>query len=240
MSFSQRLKEARLAKGYTQQEVADQIGVAKSTYSGYENGFREPDVPKIKKLINVLDCPSSFLLEDGKEQGNKKRPELTADERQLISSYQMLDDHGRKVVINLLQEEVSRILDQEKQLEIIEVIVYDFPAAAGIPLFVEDDSYERIGFPADQVPKGTDFGIRILGDSMEPTIKDRDIVFVRKTIELYNDKIGIFMLDSDAVCKRYTKDKQGIVLYSDNTNYPDVIVKDYQCFSIIGKVLNYK
>ena len=43
MSFSQRLKEARLAKGYTQQEVADQIGVAKSTYSGYENGFREPD-----------------------------------------------------------------------------------------------------------------------------------------------------------------------------------------------------
>ena len=47
--FNENLKKARLERGYSQKEVAENIGVAKSTYSLYESGNREPNVETIKK-----------------------------------------------------------------------------------------------------------------------------------------------------------------------------------------------
>jgi SOS-response transcriptional repressor LexA len=241
MSFHQRLKEARLAKGLTQQDVANQVGIAKSTYSGYESGFREPDVLKIKKLINVLGCTSSYLLGDIEKQEQKEAYSLTPEEKHFIDSLRLMDKHGRKVVTDLLQEEVNRIQSSEPAPEPdVDIIVYNFPAAAGIHLYAEDDSYERITFPASQVPRGADFGIRISGDSMAPTIPAGTIVFVHKTGELRGGEIGIFMVDDEAACKRFSMDQRGFVLLSDNPDYPEIIIKDYQRFAIIGKVLGYK
>ena len=48
-NFNDNLKEARLRSGLSQKEVAENIGVAKSTYSLYESGNREPNVNTIKK-----------------------------------------------------------------------------------------------------------------------------------------------------------------------------------------------
>ncbi len=60
--FYENLKKARKAAGLSQIAVADQLGVAKSTYSLYESGKREPDVPKIKKLAQILGVSSDVLL----------------------------------------------------------------------------------------------------------------------------------------------------------------------------------
>lgn len=60
--FNENLKEARKAAGLSQIAVAEQLGVAKSTYSLYESGKREPDVPKIKKLAEILGVSSDMLL----------------------------------------------------------------------------------------------------------------------------------------------------------------------------------
>lgn len=46
----------------TQKEVADSIGVAKSTYSLYESGSREPNVQTIKKIADVLSVSADDLL----------------------------------------------------------------------------------------------------------------------------------------------------------------------------------
>lgn len=63
--FIDNLKAARIAANKTQKDVADAIGVAKSTYSQYETGKREPGIIGIKKIAKYLESP---LL------GTKKRP----------------------------------------------------------------------------------------------------------------------------------------------------------------------
>lgn len=60
--FSENLKIAREKKNMTQKEVADIIGVAKSTYSLYESGNREPNVQTIKKIADVLNVSADTLL----------------------------------------------------------------------------------------------------------------------------------------------------------------------------------
>ena len=48
MSLNDRIKEARLRNGMTQEQLADKIGVAKSTLTGYEKGNREPNIPTLE------------------------------------------------------------------------------------------------------------------------------------------------------------------------------------------------
>ena len=61
-NFNENLKNARLKKGLSQKDVAEKIWVAKSTYSLYESGSREPNVQTIKKISDVLDVSADDLL----------------------------------------------------------------------------------------------------------------------------------------------------------------------------------
>ena len=92
--FKENLRQARLAKGMTQGEVADLIGVAKSTYSLYETGKREPDVLKIKKISKVLEVPADALI------GTDDETEiwLTPDDHILLLNYKVLNAEGRRKV----------------------------------------------------------------------------------------------------------------------------------------------
>lgn len=65
MSFPEQLRQARVAKGFTQQQVADSLGVTNSTYCGYETGKRQPNIEKIRLLVNILEVSSDTLLETG-------------------------------------------------------------------------------------------------------------------------------------------------------------------------------
>lgn len=46
----------------TQQQIADMMGIDKSTYCGYETGKRQPDVRKIKQLSETLNVSVDELL----------------------------------------------------------------------------------------------------------------------------------------------------------------------------------
>ena len=105
MAFADRLKEARLQKGYTQEQIALKVGVAKSTYTGYEKGIREPNVNTIGKLMEELNVDANFLWQD-----ETTFPfELTYDEMEnLVKKYRDLDDHGKEMVDFTLQKEWER------------------------------------------------------------------------------------------------------------------------------------
>lgn len=87
MSFAEQLKQARLAQGLTQQQVADLMGITNSTYCGYETGKRQPDVAKIKQLANILQTSGDTLLETGfrpRSEDILKTSALSGVKRRLI------------------------------------------------------------------------------------------------------------------------------------------------------------
>lgn len=90
--FSENLKTVREQKKLTQKDVAENIGVAKSTYSLYESGNREPNVQTIRKIADFLNTSADLLLGlDGEEphtiaahfDGN----EYTEDELEEIKNF---------------------------------------------------------------------------------------------------------------------------------------------------------
>ena len=62
VKFSERLKEMRLAKGWTRIQLAEQLGVSLRSISYWETGQRECDFSTLLKLAKLLDCTTDYLL----------------------------------------------------------------------------------------------------------------------------------------------------------------------------------
>jgi transcriptional regulator with XRE-family HTH domain len=60
--FHEILKEARINAGLTQSQLAEKIGVAKSTYCNWELGTREPNILKIKALAKLFGVSVDYLV----------------------------------------------------------------------------------------------------------------------------------------------------------------------------------
>lgn len=155
----------------------------------------------------------------------------------ILDKYRMVEQPTQRAVCAVLG--IPHVAPEEMEEPFVEtksMLVYSFPAAAGIPLYVEDD-FEHVDVPADEVPRGTDFGIRIRGDSMMPTIEDGSIAWVHKQQDLQNGQIGIFMLHDESVCKRFYRDENTLRLESDNKAYQPIILSDFETFGIVGRVI---
>lgn len=67
-SFKDMLKYLRARENLSQSELANKLGVAKSTISMYEVGKREPDFETLEEIADLFNVDMNFLLgKDGSE-----------------------------------------------------------------------------------------------------------------------------------------------------------------------------
>lgn len=57
-----RLTALRKQKKWSLQDVADQLGIAKSTYAGYESGYRRPSLEAMKLMADLFDTSIDYLI----------------------------------------------------------------------------------------------------------------------------------------------------------------------------------
>lgn len=69
MNFGYRLKELRLSKNLTQQELGNIVHVSKVSISGYERGERSPDRDTLTALADYFEVSTDYLL--GRENNNQ-------------------------------------------------------------------------------------------------------------------------------------------------------------------------
>lgn len=108
MAFKDRLKEARLKNNLAQNELASRLGISPTTYNGYEAGRREPNFATLAKLINILHIDANFLLQDEFEYIDDIS--ILPDEYLILNKYRNLDEHGKRVVDLVLDEEFRHII----------------------------------------------------------------------------------------------------------------------------------
>lgn len=118
--------------------------------------------------------------------------------------------------------------------------------AAGIPIEAVEDIVDYEEIDAALAATGDFFGLRIKGSSMEPRIREGDVVIVRKQDDADTGDTAVVMVNGDsATVKRIKKEPDGsLVLIPNNPAY------DAQHFSpaeiedkpvhIIGKVVELR
>lgn len=228
MEFGQRLKNLRLERGFTQQDLASSIGVSVVAIRNWERGARKPALDGIVALGQTLKVSADVLL--GLSISNQPNCSLVLSpaEKKLLTNYQSLDSHGKKAVETICLLEKERVDAATKKLapKVINfeaaksrerfIPRYTTPSAAGFNVPLDGADFEML-LVDDGVPSDADYAVDIQGNSMYPYIHDGDMVYVKKDEELSIGDVGIFCVDGAMYCKQYFLDDEGnLILVSAN------------------------
>ncbi len=78
--LGERLKELRKRRNLRQLDIAEMLGVSRTTYTQYEIGLTEPDIDTIKKLAQFFGVSTDVLL--GNQE--KHKDDISVDPDTLI------------------------------------------------------------------------------------------------------------------------------------------------------------
>lgn len=222
-SLGETLTRLRRGSGLTQARVAELLcsrglDIRPAGVSKWEKGQTMPNAEQFLALCDIYsvqDVMSEFTGSGGLLAG------LNAEGRALVYGYarvlKLCGLYGE-------QKRSSRTLP-----------LYSLAASAGTGQFLDDESSEPID--AEAAPEGADFAVRIAGDSMEPEIPDGCTVWVRRRETLEDGRVGIFVRDGEAFCKRLQRDENGAYLASVNPKYAPIRLGGDSSVAVCGEVV---
>lgn len=143
--IGERIKKARKRAGFTQEALAEKLGIAYPTLNKYEKSHRTPDSALLSRMVTILDCDAGWLLTgegsvDSHDMGIDKQiasesiaeyeasmPRLAALIEKLVSIYNDgdLDEKSRMMgtiealhdEIQKKKEEVGKVGEAEKKID---------------------------------------------------------------------------------------------------------------------------
>ena len=99
MSFSSRLRQAREQAGFTQQDLAEKLGITKSAVGNYENGVSSPKWDVLLRIFDVLQVEPNFLYQDSFSSELSGAVQLTPRQSALLSSFDQLNEEGQTILM---------------------------------------------------------------------------------------------------------------------------------------------
>lgn len=110
MIFYEKLKELRKAKGWTQSELANKIGVQREQVSAYERGKYLPTTECVLKIANLFEVSIDYLL---REDEGKQIVQRVIRDKELFQQIEELDslaeEKERKQVKDLIDTVLWKI-----------------------------------------------------------------------------------------------------------------------------------
>lgn len=248
MTFGERLGELAEENGFTtRKQLADRLGIPSTTLRNYEKGSREPGHSFLKQVSQLFNVSVDYLLGLTDEKETLKNFRVNKAEQALIEYYRDIDDFGKETIQYAIKRELQRTeliksqKDRIAELEATPIVVekqnnsvlrmYTYlhkVACAGNGFYFDDIPTDSIEAPYQE---GADFIIGVSGDSMEPTFKDGDLVYVQKQQTVEIGDIGVFFYNNECFIKE--AGEGGLI--SHNKKYK--IIPGSERIQCIGKVL---
>jgi len=230
MRYSETLARLRKERGLTQTEVAEYLNThsdkkyGKANISSWEKGAALPPIHQFLLLCELYGAQDIQATFRGAEHEYRGQPKLNALGKSRVEEY------IATLLLNPLFVESRDEEDREVVLRTIKL--FDIPVAAGSGEFLDSDAYEDLEID-DTVPKDADFAVRVSGDSMTPRFTHGQVVFIREQQTLDVGEIGIFSHNGDAYIKKLGQGE----LISLNPRYLAIQISESDVLHIFGKVV---
>lgn len=100
MSFGDRLRDLRVEKNMTQEDLSKKLNVSRATVGRYETNERFPDKDILKKIADIFDVSLDFLLgrTDNRSSFSKKQISLNKNNYN-YNSYRELEDKIKEILL---------------------------------------------------------------------------------------------------------------------------------------------
>ncbi|MDR2832311.1 MAG: LexA family transcriptional regulator [Streptococcaceae bacterium] len=256
------IKQRRLELGLTLEQVGEVVGVRKSTVQKWESGMIENmKRDKIALLSKALEISPLIIMQEA------FLPEL--DYNQFESIQKMMLQMDKSIQREVYRYVEKKLHEQNQKLKKSEfnndyftsqeqvaisyhilnipskiVVNIDGTLLAGELCMNQEKKHIQTAM-VEYVPPIFDFAFEVRGNSMFPTFHDNEIVFVKKTSDIYNGMIAAIEINGKTFLKKlYIKaNKIRLVSFNPqideigNRKFPDFFIEESDNFRVIGKVL---
>lgn len=168
--------------------------------------------------------------------------------KEIVSIYEKLDQTRQEKVLNFASDQLA---EQEQENTVSSIFskkeddneyITDYVqglVAAGRGVFQNDNLYMEVKLKAEDVPEEYDTIAKVAGDSMEPLIKDNDLLFIKVTSQIEPNEIGVFQVNNKNFVKKLKRDYDGRwYLQSLNDKYEEIYLSENDDIRTIGEVVD--
>jgi phage repressor protein C with HTH and peptisase S24 domain len=245
--FSANLNSILSDRNCKQAELSRATGIPPSTLTGYVKGTSLPIPGNVQKIADFFGVPKSVLdprfitnnsmVDDSSSPTSpiqtiydqlhqpRQAKVLTYAERQLKEQRNEEETKGNEVSENIIK------MDDYRETSVLSVTGV---VSAGSGSMQDDDLDMEVSFYEDEIPDDYDAIAYVVGNSMEPKIKNGDYLFIKNTQQVDYNTIGIFQVDGANYVKKL---RQGY-LESLNPDYADIRLDENNDIRTIGEVMS--
>lgn len=121
--LGKKIKELRTKAKFTQSELADLLGVTKSSIASYENDSRQPSFPVLIKIAQIFNVSTDYLLLNKSEKSisieslNEEQTEII---KSLIKTFTESNDREynlKKILLNESNLPIDSFYNAKKPLK---------------------------------------------------------------------------------------------------------------------------
>lgn len=251
--FSANLNSILSDRNCKQAELSRATGIPPSTLTGYVKGTSLPIPGNVQKIADFFGVPKSTLDPRFATAnpvvysivGESNTPNYSTSSIQTIfdelkpprqakvltyAERQLKEQNEEKTKINEVSENIIR-LDDYRETSVLSVTGV---VSAGSGSMQDDDLDMEVSFYEDEIPDDYDAIAYVVGNSMEPKIKNGDYLFIKNTPQVDYNTIGIFQVDGANYVKKL---RQGY-LESLNPDYADIRLDENNDIRTIGEVVS--
>ncbi|HEU6961684.1 TPA: helix-turn-helix transcriptional regulator [Streptococcus pneumoniae] len=204
-------------------------------------------IEKIAKGMQISTEDLIDMLDDDQEIQINATPDLLS-KSPIQTIYDELEPPRQGKVLNYAKRQLKEQKNEEetKINEVSENIIRldDYRqttyrrvtgvVSAGSGSIQDDDLDMEVSFYEDEIPDDYDAIAYVVGNSMEPKIKNGDYLFIKNTQQVDYNTIGIFQVDGANYVKKL---RQGY-LESLNPDYEDIHLDESNDIRTIGEVVS--
>ena len=195
-TFAERLKSLRREAGWSQQRLADELKLSKSSVNMYERGEREPGFETLETIADLFNVDMNYLY--GRTDikiADPVTPKHSVSSTPIPPGFEPMP--------------------KMKKIPLIGSI------ACGEPITAEQNIEKMVDVPGSI---RCDFSLTCHGDSMvDAGIHDKDVVYIRTQPEVENGEIAAVRIDGEATLKRVYYNPGTLTLMPANPAYAPMV-----------------
>lgn len=223
--FSKNLQYYMGINNKTRYDICKDLNFPYTTFTEWYKGNIYPRIDKIEMLANYFGIKKSDLIEERKKENTK----IEDPNQYVLDLYNSLTPENQMNTVSYMRALKLVNKPNKPRVQILG------QTAAGKPIEY-GDSYAQDIDDISNIPDNADYALVVNGNSMEPDIKNGQLIYVKECPDVENGAIAIVEVDGAVTCKKVYKWKDHIELHSLNTTYQPIIITAGN-FRILGKVI---
>ncbi|EJU8132616.1 LexA family transcriptional regulator [Campylobacter jejuni] len=257
MEIGKKIRIAREEQGYSQEQLANELGITARTLQNYEYGRSDVGVILVGRIAKILKINSDYFFKDDsslvvrKSTDKNVRKSFVSDEKMFVSKTNLKNVPKLSLSLSskmsLSQDKcVPKLENQQETLndDMINIPFFEnVRASAGSGTYNDEESTQALGLSKSFLREC--FGLYSFinlsvilgqGDSMAPTLPENCYLLIQQG-EVAEGEICVTRIEDELYVKRLQK-RPKLKLLSDNKAYEPINLEG-ENFEILGRVVGY-